>query len=147
MIKFVAEKSEEHVNFSFWWQCMNMVSILLLFTRAQCNGYWDLRLHSFSLMLPYLMWYDHYNYARWGFCYLAEMNQLPAGVLSEFEEGNFVVKPAAHKFNKVHPDQAQEWINGTGKKGDGIVGITKTASALSILTLSYNLRSSIHDSN
>jgi hypothetical protein len=75
------------------------------------------------------------------------MNQLPAGVLSEFEEGNFVVKRATHKFNKVDPDQAQEWINGTGKKGDGIVGITKTASALSILTLSYNLRSSIHDSN
>ena len=57
--------------------------------------------------------------------------------------GNFVVKRSARKFNQVDPDQAQEWINGTGKKGGGIVGITKTTTALSRWALSYNLRSHI----
>ncbi len=41
---------------------------------------------SFSMMLPYFMRYDHYNYARWGPVYLAEMHQLPAAVHSEFEK-------------------------------------------------------------
>ena len=36
-----------------------------------------------------------------------------------------------------------EWVNGAGKRGGGIVGITKTASALSRWTLSFNLRSHI----
>ena len=44
-------------------------------------------------------------------------------------KSNFVVKRSAQKFNQVDPDQAMEWINCTGKKGGGIVGITKTISA------------------
>ncbi|KAJ8893011.1 hypothetical protein PR048_005592 [Dryococelus australis] len=60
---FIESKSED-VNFIFWWQYMDMVSILLLFTRAQRDGMWDLYLHSFSQMLPYFKWYDHLNYAR-----------------------------------------------------------------------------------
>lgn len=134
---FVASRSDD-VNFVFWWNYMDMVSILLHFTRAQRDGVWDLHLYSFSLMLPYIMRYDHLNYARWGPLYLAEMHQLPEPVLSEFQKGNFVIKRSAHKFNQVDPDQAMEWINGTGKKGGGIVGITKTTSALTRWTLSYN---------
>ncbi len=71
------------------------------------------------------------------------MHNLPETVLSEFKSGNFVVKRSARKFNQVDPDQAQEWVNWTGKKGGGIVGITKTPSALCRWTLSYNLRSQI----
>ena len=47
------------------------------------------------------------------------------------------------KFNQVDPDQAQEWLNGTGKSGGGIVGITKTTSALSRWALSFNMRAQI----
>jgi hypothetical protein len=35
------------------------------------------------------------------------------------------------KYNQVDPDQSQEWLNTTGKKGGGIVGITRTPTALS----------------
>lgn len=59
-------------------------------------------------------------------------------------KGNFVVKRSPTHFNQVDPDQAQEWLNGTGKRGGGIVGITQsTTTALSRWTLSYNLRSQI----
>ena len=44
---------------------------------------------------------------------------------------------------KSVPIGAQEWLNGTGKKGGGIVGITKTPAALSRWALSYNVRSHI----
>ena len=51
--EFVAQRSEENVNFTFWWSYMEMESILLMFTRAQKEGNWDLYLHSFRRMLPY----------------------------------------------------------------------------------------------
>ena len=139
---FVKSKSSD-VNFVFWWGYMDMVSILLQFTRAQRDGIWDLHLHSFSQMLPYFMRYNHLNYTRWGPVYLAEMHQLPEAVQTEFQKGKFVVKRSVLKFNQVEPDQAMEWINGTGKKAGGIIGITKTTSALCRWTLSYNLRSHI----
>ena len=128
-------------NFMFWWGYMQMVRILLLFTRAQRDGIWDLHLYAFQQMLPYFMYYNHINYARWGTIYLKEMHQLPQEVKQEFEAGNFVVKRSSLHFNQVDPDQSQEWLNGIGKKRGGIIGITKTSSALSRWALSYNLRS------
>ena len=115
--EYVAMKSAENVNYYFWWQYMDMISTLLLFTRAQRDGIWELHLEAFRRMLPCFLRYDHYNYARWGPVYLAEMHQLPPDVLSEFQKGNFVVKRSAGRFNQVDPDQAQKWINDTGKKG------------------------------
>ena len=89
------------------------------------------------------MQYDHINYARWGSIYLIEANQLPIEIEREFQQGNFVVKRSAAKFNQVDPDQSQEWLNATGKRDGGIVGITRTQSALSRWSLSYNMRSHI----
>ena len=71
------------------------------------------------------------------------MHQLPLQVQEEFRRGNFVVKRSRATFNQVSPDQAQEWLNATGKKSGGIVGITRTPSALCRWALSYNFRSHI----
>ena len=71
------------------------------------------------------------------------MHNLPEIVESEFKKGNFVVKRSKQKFNQVDADQAMEWVNGTGKKAKGIVGITKSTSALYRWILSYNSRSHI----
>jgi len=117
--------------------------VLLMFTRAQRDGIWELHLYSFKCMLPFFVYYDHTNYARWGPVYLAEMHHLPDPVLQEFQQGNFVVKRGQQKFNQVDPDMSQEWLNAIGKKGGGIVGITKTPSALSRWALSYNMRAHI----
>ncbi len=95
---FVESRSDD-VSFCFWWQYMDMVTVLLQYTRAQREAIWDLHLHSFSLMLPYFKRYDHLNYARWGPVYLLEMSQLPEPILSEFQQGNFVVKRMSNKFS------------------------------------------------
>ena len=133
-------------NFMFWWRYMQMVRILLLFTCAQRDGIWDLHLYAFQQMLPYFMYYNHVNYARWGTIYLKEMYQLPQEVKKEFEAGNFVVKRSSLRFKQVAPGQSQEWLGCIGKKGGGIIGITKTNSALSRWALSFSLRSHLaHD--
>ena len=138
---FVASKGND-INFRYWWSYMQMVQILLLFIRAQRDGVWNLHIHAFQRMLPLFMRYDHTNYARWGTIYLNEMHQLPAEVQKEFDCGNIVVKRTSLKFNQVDPDESQEWLNGIGKKGGGIIGITKT-STVSRWALVYNMRSHI----
>ncbi len=83
---------------------------MLRFTRAQRDGEWDLHLDTFAQMLSFFMSYYHLNYSRWGPVYVTEMHNLPETVLSEFKNGNFVVKRSGRKFNQVDPDQAQEWV-------------------------------------
>ena len=67
------------------------------------------------------------------------MSNLPEPVLSEFMQGNFVVKRSNRRFNEIDADHAQEWLNKVGKTEGGIVGITKTRSALNRWALTYNL--------
>ena len=85
-----------------------MVSVLLMLTRSQRDGVWELYLYSLSRMLPYFMCYDHINYSRWGSIYLANANQLPDAVRKAFEDSYFEVKQLAAQFNQVYPDQGQE---------------------------------------
>ena len=140
---FRMKLQEKDSTVQFWLQYMDMVSVLLMFVRAQRDGVWDLHIFAFRRMLPYFFRYDHTHYARWGAIYLKEMNHLPPEVLQEFQNGNFVVKESQRRFNQVDPDHSQEWLNGTGKKSGGIVGITRTITALSRWALSFNLRSYI----
>ena len=69
------------------------------------------------------------------------MKQLPAEVQAEvqaeFDNGNWVVKGSPRRFNQGDPDQGQEWLNGTGKRGGGIVGITRATAALCRCCLLY----------
>lgn len=142
-VSLFLETKDDDVTFKFWWQYLNMVSILLKFIRAQREGLWDSHLDAFHAMLPYFHRYDHFNYARWGTVYLSEMNQLPEDIAHEFRQGNFVVKGSDNLFNQVDPDHSLEWLNGIGKKAGGIIGITKTKSALSRWALSYNMRACV----
>ena len=105
MLTSFIQENETNANFSFWWQYMELVAILLRFTGAQRDGLWDLYLSTFRFMLPYFMRYDHPNHAlyTWQTC-----ESLPESVLQEFREGNFVVKRGDSKFNHVSPDQSQE---------------------------------------
>jgi hypothetical protein len=143
LCKFRDNHGDTDPNFMLWWEYIKMVQVLLMFIRAQRDGIWDLHLVAFRCMLPYFHRYDHTNYSKWGVIYLAEMQQLPDEVLQQFKQGDFVVKVGKEPFNQVDPDQSTEWLNGTGKKGGGIVGITKTVSALSRWALSFNMRAKI----
>ena len=136
--EFLTQTCQENVNFQFWWNYMEMIFILLDFTCAQREGDWELYLDSFRAMLPYFFRYDHLNYAKWGSVFIAEMEQLPYEVLQEFKKGNFVVKWKEGAFNEVSADHSLEWLNGIGKRGGGIVGITKTSSALSRCVNGFN---------
>ena len=143
MHSFITQQGH-NPNFAFWFTYLELVSILLLFTRASRGGLWELHLSTFKRMLPYFCRYDHINYAKRGTYCLPGRNEHAATTSSIWiREGNFVVKVGHGKFNQVDGDHGQEWLNGAGKRGGGIVGITTSITTLNRWTFSFNLRSVI----
>jgi hypothetical protein len=67
---------------------LDMVSTLLMFTRGETDGIWDLYLYAFRCMLPWFFRYDHTNYARWGAVYLAD-TKFVRTLKSESSESSF----------------------------------------------------------
>ena len=122
ILDFVKVLNKKYSNAEFGWNYMDMVSILLYFTRA---------LYLYASIFRY----DHVNYAQWGTVYLAEMAQLLPDILREFQQGTFVVKHANRRFKQVSTDHSTEWLNATGKKSVVLDGITKIASSLNLRTL------------
>lgn len=125
---------------------MNLVSILLRFTRALREGDWKLFLSSFAEMLPWFAVFDHVNYTRWGVIFLADMHLLPQTapeVHKAFENGDFVTKESKNKFNQIPDDQALEHVNKAGKVAGGLVGITRNDTARDRWCLTYNERATI----
>ena len=113
--------------------------------QSERTGDWDLHLATFKDMLSWMMIYDHTNYSRWGVVYLLDVLQLPEScpdVWNEFKAGNFVVKESQGSFNQISPDLALEHINKQCRIAGGLVGITKTQSALNrwMITFSYRVR-------
>ena len=52
MTGFLHEMQNCNPTEAFWWQYMEMVGILLMYTRAQRDGLWYLHLYAFRKMLP-----------------------------------------------------------------------------------------------
>ena len=138
----------DNPDFKLWSSYMSMVEILLDFIRTEREGNWNLHLEAFAAMLPWLIIYDHTNYAKWGPVYLAEMKNLEntaPEVYAEFMNGNFVVKRSKRRFNQVPADQATEWINKTCKMQNGIIGITRNDQARDRFCVTWSERSQISE--
>ena len=111
--EFDAEHKDD-ATFCFWRTYMQLVSILLRFTRAIREGNWDLFLSSFSEMLPWFAAFDHVKYFRWGTVFLTDMKMLQQTapeVYQGFQEGDFFTKETANQFNQIPDDQALEHVN------------------------------------
>lgn len=139
---------QDDSTYQYWRQYMNLVSILLRFTRAIREGNWELYLSSFSEMLPWFAAFDHVNYTRWGVVFLADMKLLPRTapeVYQGFQSGDFVTKETRSAFNQIADDQALEHVNKSGKVSGGLVGITRTESARDRWCLTYNERAKLSE--
>ena len=137
------EENASNATLMFWRQYIDLVETLLLFVRADREADWTLHLSTFKSMLPFMITYDHTNYARWGVIYLLDMLQLEQtapSVYQEFLAGNFVVKESTGYFNQIATDQALEHVNKQCKIAGGLVGITRIASALNRWMITFSDR-------
>lgn len=142
------EKHKDYATIQYWRIYMNLVLILLRFTRSLREGNWKLFLASFAEMLPWFAVFDHINYTRWGIIFLADMQLLPLkapAVYEAFLKGDFVTKESRNKFNQIPNDQALEHVNRSGKVAGGLIGITRTDTARDRWCLTYNERATISE--
>ncbi|KAL2081649.1 hypothetical protein ACEWY4_023502 [Coilia grayii] len=138
--------NKDKPTFTFWRQYMELVSILLAFTRALRSGDWKLYMSAFKSMMPWFAAYDHTHYTRWGAVFIADMEHLAQKapqVYKGFLDGDFVAKETNHSFNNVPFDLCLEHINKTGKVAGGLVGITRNESARNRWSITYNERASL----
>jgi len=95
----------------FWSSYIEMVQLLLSFTRATREGNWNLHLECIRHMLPWFFAYDRVNYSRFLTVYLAEMYNLPNKHPAAYEAlcaGEFVVQQRANSFAQTAVDQTIE---------------------------------------
>ena len=90
-------------------------------------------------MLPHFFAAGHVNYARYGLCYLREMERLPQEVLSHFMKGEHVMYHSDALWNGIWSDMMIETtFVRYGHAPGGIVGITLTPETLKVWALSLH---------
>ena len=75
---------------------------------AEREGDWPLHLATYKQMMPCFFGAWHVNYARYGPCYLREMERLPDEVLSHFSKDEHVMHHSAGLWNGIWSDMMIE---------------------------------------
>ncbi len=102
-----------------------------LFISSTRVGNWDVQQNAKLQLLPLLFVANRMNYARYLTVNILLMNRLPADVLTQFQDGNFVAKLTSGRFNSVWLDYTIEATENKALKGTGgIIGLTLRGSAL-----------------
>ena len=83
---------------------IGFILLTMMFVRAEREGDWPLHLASYKQMLPYFIAAGHVTYARYGLCYLREMERLPQEVLLHFTKGEHVMHHSAGLCNSIWSD-------------------------------------------
>ena len=84
------------------------ILLTTMFVRAKREGDWPLHLASYKQMLPYFIAAEYVTYAKYGLCYLREMERLPQEVLSHFTKGEHVMHHSAGLWNSIWSDMMSE---------------------------------------
>ena len=98
---------------SYFLRHMNMVEVLLLFTRASRQRLWELHLYSLSEMVNYFFSPDQINYARLSSVYLPTMSQLQESdpVACCYLKENFEIAKSDILFTASGSDNTMEQEN------------------------------------
>ena len=84
------------------------VLLTMMFVWAEREGDSPLHLATYKQMLPYFFAAGHVNYARYGLCYLREIERLPQEVLSHFMKDEHIMHHSAGLWNGIWSDMMIE---------------------------------------
>ena len=101
------------------------VFIMMLYIRAEMEGYWSLHLEAVKQMMPYFYASGHVNYARYGLFYLRSMEKLPVEIRGRFMKGEHVMHHIPGLWNGLWSDMyIESTVMRYGHSQGGIIGIT-----------------------
>ena len=93
--------------------------------RAEREGEFALHLYACNEMMPYFFAAGHYNYARYGLCYLRVMERFSNDVLKSFMKGEHVMRHQDGLFNSIWSDMAIETTCMKFGKGPSGIGTSR----------------------
>lgn len=133
--KFRSTGRDKSSTFKFWDDLIQLISIILKIVRADREADFVTHLTGLTEALPYFIIADRTMYAKYTPVYIAQMQGLEKTqpmMYHHLLEGGFVVRHGStRKCNSVPTDQALEQsINKDAKSSSGVIGFTKTQSAL-----------------
>ena len=144
--KFI-DAGKQRETFRYWSTYIDMVQILLQFTRSIREANWNLHLASVRAMLPWIFAYDHLNYARYLPAYWLEMTNIQSthpAIYTAFMEGEFAVQRSGNRFAHIACDPTiEQTANRDSKTKGGMVGITTSSGAVNRWIWAHNARGSI----
>lgn len=131
----------------FWLSYMDMVSLLVRFTRATREGNWCDHLSATREIMPWMFSYDHVNYSRYLPLYWCQMHELQTTCPSAYEKlsnGDFCVQRSENPFSQISVDQAiEQTINRHTKTKGGIIGFSRRPGAVEQWVVNAHQRAEI----
>ena len=101
---------------------------MMMFTRAERESDWHLRLYTTHKMIDYFHAAGHVNYARHGTYYLHSMLALPEDARSHFLKGEHTVGLTPGRVNRIWTDQTIE--STTMEKGHNAGGPCRSGNIM-----------------
>ena len=83
---------------------MRSLMLMLIYIRAEREGYFALYLYTCHKMMPYFFAASHTNYAGYGLCYSRTMHNLPGNILDAFMKGEHVMPHQDGLWNGLWSD-------------------------------------------
>ena len=119
-------------TFCFWVDFIcKVLAPLEVFISSASHGLWEVHLSAKSEFIPLLFAAYHTNFSRYMPLIMLLMKLIPAEVLYQFQDGQFVAKLYDGKFNGVWPEYTLETAeNKASKSTGGIIGLMLKGQAL-----------------
>ena len=108
---FLNSRASNDSTWKFWVQfvLVDGYAYVALYLAIR-SGNWELRNASIKQMTPLFTSYDHFTYRKLIAQHLADMITFPEAVLSELEQGSFVVSILGREWHSVAMDEAHEML-------------------------------------
>ena len=115
--------------FSYWFNILQNIKVVLLIVRSFREGNIDLLVVALEKIVPLFFSFDHVHYSRWVSVFIHDLKLVPSKMPSlykEFKDGHFVVNTSGNTFSKIAMDQAQEHNNKKIKSSAGYIDLVNT---------------------
>ena len=133
-----------------WIQCLEMISLVREFVKAEHTGNWSMHLSSQAKMLPYFAASGHNNYTKGSYMYLQFMSKLEQNnpkAYQKFLAGYHVVRRSNHHWAGISTDLIiEQTLMRTMKNVGGITrGRSMTEEQRAVWLLSMPACSAINE--
>ena len=127
---WLSDFEKESPTAAFWILIRRYQILIFMFIRSHRENQFKLMLDTLRMLAPLFFAMDHQNYARWIPAFIGDLENLPASIEKEFDDGKWVISRGIRRFSSIPTDQAHEQANKRVKGVGGVIGLTENPCML-----------------